>query len=284
MLTSSEHCGRSRALPIYTRLASYYDWIRSVVNSCPEGPPTPTTTTTRLPPVSYQCNRTATCGCGSTPVISTPARIVGGEPAQEDSWPMLISLRTGDPDDHVCGGSILSDSYILTAAHCIPRSAINGTGNLTVVAGMTHLSDTKRTQRAVDRTYVHPGYCGLADGSRHDIAVLHLKERLPIQSNPLLTKTCIHRVPLGQASTNYILNGTRLTVVGWGTIREGGFQASPVLRQVELYAVDHTNPTCVTQITQADIQFCAGTSFGGRGKYFKTMVEFRRRASHSFFI
>lgn len=265
LVSSDEHCGQTNRLSVYTRLVSYYDWIRSVVNSCPEGPPSPTTTTTRLPPVSYECDRTSTCGCGSTPVLLTPARIVGGEPALDHSWPMLISLRTGKPDDHVCGGTILASSYILTAAHCIPRAAILAPGNLTVAAGLTNLSDVQQIRRAVDRVYVHPQYVGFSNGFRHDIAVLHLSEPLPMQSNALLTKTCIHGVSPANASTHYIRNGTRLTVVGWGTVRQNDFEASPVLRQVELYAIDHANPTCVSQITQADIQFCAGIFVGGRG-------------------
>ena len=180
---------------------------------------------------------------------------------------MLISLRSGNPDDHDCGGSILSDSYILTAAHCIPKAAILSPANLTIVAGITDLSDTQQIRRVVDRVYVHEKYVGGSDGYRHDIAVLHLKEPLPKASSAMLTKTCIHRATSPNASTNYITNGTRLTIVGWGTVQQGGFEASSVLRQVELYAVDNVNPTCMPQITQADIQFCAGVPFGGRGQY-----------------
>jgi hypothetical protein len=265
LVSTDEHCGWTNNLPIYTRIVSYYDWIRSVVNSCPEGSSGPTTTTTRLPPVTYRCDNTSTCGCGPDPVLLTPARIVGGEPALDHSWPMIISLRAGDPDAHVCGGTILSESYILTAAHCIPRSAIISPENLSIAAGMTNLSDVHQIRRVVDQVHVHPEYRGSLDGFRHDIAVLHLKEHLPTESNPLLTRTCIHRIPSSIASTDYIKNGARVTVVGWGTVRRGSLQPSPILRQVELYAIDNANPICVSQITQADIQFCAGFNFGGRG-------------------
>lgn len=44
-------------------------------------------------------------------------RIVGGTAAREGQFPYQVSLRWGGA--HVCGGSIVSASYIVTAAHCL---------------------------------------------------------------------------------------------------------------------------------------------------------------------
>lgn len=49
--------------------------------------------------------------------IYPQARIVGGASASEGQFPHQISLRWGS--SHVCGGSIVSANYVVTAAHCV---------------------------------------------------------------------------------------------------------------------------------------------------------------------
>lgn len=52
-------------------------------------------------------------------VVANPSynRVVGGNDAVSKQFPHQISLRRDH--SHVCGGSIISDRYILTAAHCV---------------------------------------------------------------------------------------------------------------------------------------------------------------------
>ena len=50
--------------------------------------------------------------------------MVNGEEAAPNSWPWQISLRYKDyPDDnaygHICGGSLIENDLVLTAAHCV---------------------------------------------------------------------------------------------------------------------------------------------------------------------
>lgn len=44
-------------------------------------------------------------------------RIVGGSNANNGQFPHQISLRIGE--SHICGGSIISQNYVVTAAHCV---------------------------------------------------------------------------------------------------------------------------------------------------------------------
>lgn len=49
-------------------------------------------------------------------------RIVGGVPMSIEQVPYQVSLQMVEPDGetwHFCGGSIISEKYILTASHCV---------------------------------------------------------------------------------------------------------------------------------------------------------------------
>jgi secreted trypsin-like serine protease len=272
-------CVQFRNLGIYTRIIEYKNWIQSITNTYPT-PLLPTTTTNRIitavitpdtttisekDPIVYQCNQTSTCGCGLVPVVLTPSRIVGGEKAVDYSWPMMVALRWPYENNQWCGGTILSNSYILTAAHCIQGYISDPPVDLTISAGMTDLSDTKQIRRTVDRIYMHPNYIGISDDYRHDIALLHMNQPLPIGSNLFLTKTCIHPVIPPVLNDQYIKNGTRLTTIGWGVERFGSLDQPTLLRQVEVYAIDNEDPSCVAAMNDTQTQFCAGLIEGGKG-------------------
>ncbi|XP_053150315.1 transmembrane protease serine 12-like isoform X4 [Hemicordylus capensis] len=62
--------------------------------------------------------------CGTRPLMdetATGSRIVGGRDAILGSWPWQISLQVyqfGTGYHHICGGSLINNNSVLTAAHC----------------------------------------------------------------------------------------------------------------------------------------------------------------------
>uniref|UniRef100_A0A6B0VA45 Putative serine protease n=1 Tax=Ixodes ricinus TaxID=34613 RepID=A0A6B0VA45_IXORI len=69
-------------------------------------------------------------------------RIVNGTTAHPDHWPWMVALYTAD-DKFYCGGVLISNQYVLTAAHCYKDQ--NTTGFLSV-----RLGSTNRTNCTVD--------------------------------------------------------------------------------------------------------------------------------------
>merc|ERR1719374_226955 len=86
-------------------------------------------------------------------------RIVGGEEAADGEFPWQVSLRSigAIGSTHFCGGSVLSENWIVTAAHCC---AGQGPLSMHVVAGGIKLNNNEgeEERRDIDKIIGHPDY------------------------------------------------------------------------------------------------------------------------------
>ncbi|XP_077291820.1 trypsin beta-like [Arctopsyche grandis] len=177
-------------------------------------------------------------------------RIVGGQEAKIEQRPYQVSLITTDADDtnYLCGGSILSRRWILTAAHCL-----EGIKAVEVRAGSDHFAVGGFTVKTM-KYKIHPQYNSATKD--YDIAVLDLMTNIL----PINNKT-IKAVALAPSGTN-LPNGTAVTVSGFGTTREGG-QVSETLMEVTINIVDRA--TCQKAYnTITSRMICAGVTGGGK--------------------
>uniref|UniRef100_A0A8C0RAQ0 Peptidase S1 domain-containing protein n=1 Tax=Canis lupus familiaris TaxID=9615 RepID=A0A8C0RAQ0_CANLF len=69
----------------------------------------------RGPPITGPWTPPAVCG---RPRMT--GRIVSGQDAQLGQWPWQVSLR--ENGEHVCGGSLIAEDWVLTAAHCFHQT------------------------------------------------------------------------------------------------------------------------------------------------------------------
>nr|XP_022914398.1 chymotrypsin-2-like [Onthophagus taurus] len=98
------------------------------------------------------------------------SRIVGGHDATDGQFPYQISLRYNG--HHICGGSIIQENYILTAAHCIDGQKPD---NFTIVTG-SNLLDTGGDSYQVEKIIQHPDYN--SQSIKNDIALLKLTDNI----------------------------------------------------------------------------------------------------------
>ncbi|KAL7288425.1 hypothetical protein TKK_0017509 [Trichogramma kaykai] len=113
-------------------------------------------------------------------------RIVRGSLAPEGRFKHQVSLQilNGDCSYHFCGGSIIDDLHIITAAHCITNLETHDFDykQITVVAGTTDLRiKTSGIYRDVQYTYIPTSHKSNAPNQYYDdIAILRLRRPLPL--------------------------------------------------------------------------------------------------------
>ncbi|XP_017056163.1 serine protease SP24D [Drosophila ficusphila] len=133
-------------------------------------------------------------------------RIVGGTKATEGQFPHQVSLRRRG--SHTCGGSIISNNYVVTAAHCVKQgNNVVPASQLSINAGSLLLSSGGVTIPVAVVT-VHPEY----RGNGHDVAVLRLKSSLTYSSN----------IAAIQLATEDPPNDATVDISGWGAISQRG--------------------------------------------------------------
>ncbi|CAF1655844.1 unnamed protein product, partial [Didymodactylos carnosus] len=125
---------------------------------------------------TYTCNPNSACGCSKQNAILS--KIVGGEQAVSNSWGWAVSLRISG--SHVCGASILTDSYVITAAHC--ALAITSLQSASIYVGINTLSQTDQV-RTIAQIFIHINYN--SNTYENDIALLRLSSPLDMSDTAL---------------------------------------------------------------------------------------------------
>ena len=133
-------------------------------------------------------------------------RIVNGTPARiaNHRWQVAFNIDSADGKTYLCGGSLISQRWVLTAAHCL-----SGATAVRLKYGVTNYIEEGSWQLA-DKVVLHSAY--REDSHQNDIAMVKLK--IPISGDVADT------VPLASATTPLI--GLRLEVTGWGRTSEEG--------------------------------------------------------------
>ncbi|KAL0274763.1 UNVERIFIED_CONTAM: hypothetical protein PYX00_002812 [Menopon gallinae] len=158
-------------------------------------------------------------------------RIVLGENANEGEFPYQVSLRIRGifgTVKHYCGGSIIKENVVLTAAHCI-LNRLPPFATIEVAAGKHHTNwDERHVQVSkVLKTITHPKYNGGI--APYDIALI-------ILATPYKYSEYVQPVALPKKGYNELGNAT---VTGWGSTSNTTYARSPdVLQKVTLQLVD----------------------------------------------
>ncbi|KAM5180639.1 coagulation factor X-like [Mantella aurantiaca] len=173
-------------------------------------------------------------------------RIVGGRDCQlgECPWQALLISEDNEP---FCGGTILSNQFILTAAHCM-----NQTKYFKVVVGEvnTQKKDGTESTHKVEKIIVHPKFA--RSTYDFDMAVVKLKEA--INYTDYIIPACL---PDPDFADEVLMKEREAMVSGFGRLFERSVQATK-LQMLNVPYVDRLICKQSSKFKITDNMFCAG--------------------------
>ncbi|XP_008494056.2 transmembrane protease serine 6 isoform X1 [Calypte anna] len=184
------------------------------------------------------------CDCGLQAPLS---RIVGGENSVEGEWPWQASLQVRGR--HICGGTLIADRWVVSAAHCFQDESLASTSIWTVYLGKYFQNATSHTEVSfkVIRLFLHPYY--EEDSHDYDVALLQLDH--PVIISPLIQPICL------PAPSHFFEPGLHCWITGWGALKEGG-HISNVLQKVDVEIIQQDICSEAYHYTISPRMLCAG--------------------------
>ncbi|XP_073351486.1 coagulation factor VII [Pagrus major] len=190
--------------------------------------------------------------CGR-PLMFFAPRVVNGQTCPKGHCPWQALLTS---TNHSCGGIVLSDQWILTAAHCVWRKPA---ADLQVVVGEHDLMVDEKTEqkRRVVKMVIHRNYN--QSSSDTDLAMLRLHR--PIKLGLFVVPICL---PAQNSTFSRTLATIRQsTVSGWGRLSRHGV-SSRVLQRLVLPRVPLQECRLHTSLNITRNMLCAGFKTGGK--------------------
>ncbi|KDM91916.1 S1 family serine peptidase [Photobacterium galatheae] len=173
------------------------------------------------------------------------ARIIGGIFTQAGELPwqafVRIDFSENGTEAYQCGGVVIDQETVLTAAHCMVNAGRMATPqHVRVWAGITSLENaSNQNMTPVSTIVVHPNYN--SSNFHHDIAIIRLAMSLPPRAIPLrIASIGTQQRADTEFANTWVVNGARpanLLVSGWGSVVPGNDRGVILLKQTLLSGV-----------------------------------------------
>lgn len=201
--------------------------------------------------ILLQCNYKS---CGKKLVTrEVSPKIVGGNDSREGAWPWVVALYFND--QQVCGASLVSRDWLVSAAHCVYGRNLEPS-KWKAVLGLymaSNLTSPQIETRLIDQIVINPHYNKRRKDS--DIAMMHLE--LKVNYTDYIQPICL-------PEENQVFSPGRIcSIAGWGTLAYQGSTAD-VLQEADVPLL--SNEKCQQQMPEYNItenMVCAGYEAGG---------------------
>ncbi|XP_017110857.1 brachyurin [Drosophila elegans] len=208
-------------------------------------------------------------------------RIISGSQAKIGQFPWQVILKRDEWDDLLCGASIISENWVLTAAHCA-----SGHDSLFLMFGSVQLNNEGAQNMTSTNIFVHPNY---NENLNNDVALILLPEPLQFSSNV----QAIQLVAESQESNSFV--GTTATVAGFGLMDDEYLDYSPTLLFAQVEVIDNKeclpifgtavvlySTMCARGLGGSNMSICSGDSGGPLIAYNSSSGQWQQIGINSF--
>ncbi|XP_044737924.1 chymotrypsinogen B-like [Chrysoperla carnea] len=179
-------------------------------------------------------------------------RILNGDLAEAAKYPFIVNVQERKPGEkdpfRFCGASILSEKWLLTAAHCYDH--VKSTADIRINAGVVDANNfgSKSQEISVKKWFIHPKYSRIA--VHDDIALIELLK--PLKFNK-------HVSPISLPPADYEPTGEG-KILGWGAIDPKEEIRSQYLREATIHVSTEAECNKHDSPMSAATQICLGVS------------------------
>nr|API81376.1 venom toxin [Hemiscorpius lepturus] len=175
----------------------------------------------------------AVCGKRERSAASRQPVIAGGWISQPSAWPWVVAILTSNlrVEKFLCGGTMVSTKYILTAAHCFRRNGVDQ-NRIPVARFIIRVGSNENDQgqaHRIKKIMIHEQY--RVGQHYNDIAIIEVNE--PIVLSFFVRTICL---PSSELQGRRMV-GHEVVVVGWGDQSFGGIRDNK-LREVNISVLD----------------------------------------------
>ncbi|XP_045488873.1 chymotrypsin-1-like [Pieris rapae] len=167
--------------------------------------------------------------------VDGDSRIIGGSDATPDMAKYQVSIRitSGNKEDLLCGGSILNEEYVLTAANSFNEYFIK---NMSIVVG-TYTMDTGGDRYNIKKFIPHEEFS--VQTLKNNIAIVQIVGKFKFGDNVQPIELLKEMAPIGK----------KCILTGWGYINYGKRIFANNLQMLEFETI--SNKICTRQLKRS---------------------------------
>lgn len=192
------------------------------------------------------------------PCLFTQGIVIGGENARSGEFPHMVAIGYKNLNNQInfkCGGSLISEQHVVTAAHCdnadriAPSIVRLGDLNLKIKEPNSPEKDIEIAEFIIHEKYV-------PNEKNHDIAIIKLIKIVTFSK--YIRPACL-------STSEKIYENKKVIATGWGLVEALTTRFSDHLQKVELTIFDNDKCQQIYNNTSIDdSKLCAGELEGGK--------------------